>query len=112
MYRNRLIRAFLGASNAKDPNRDVFDGFSVKDNLFMHVLKPRDEKWPKQQPFPVLNMTLNVTETDNKAWQERKAASFISTPFHTGGDLVGYWESEKYAGGITLARRCRSRGLP
>jgi hypothetical protein len=100
MYRNRLVRAFLGASNIKaitqaEPVRDRFDGVSPNDNLAMYELR-------KEGPFHVINMTLNVTKTDNKAWQERKADSFISTPLHTGGNLVGYRESKGYAGGITL----------
>jgi Patatin-like phospholipase len=100
MYRNRLVRTFLGASNIKaiterEPVRDRFDGVSPNDNLAMHKLRTG-------RPFHVINITLNVTETDNKAWQERKADSFISTPLHTGGNLVDYRPSEEYLGGITL----------
>jgi hypothetical protein len=102
MYRNRLVRAFLGASNIKyvtdhDPGRNPFDKFAEGDNIAMHELHPN-----KAGPFPVVNIALNLTATDNNALQERKADSFISTPLHSGGDLVGYRASEKYAKGITL----------
>jgi hypothetical protein len=39
MYRNRLIRAYLGASRAtRDPN--PFTGFDQHDNLALHILRP------------------------------------------------------------------------
>ena len=39
MYRNRLVRAYLGASRwRRDPNR--FTGFDPRDNLPMHDLRP------------------------------------------------------------------------
>jgi hypothetical protein len=102
MYRNRLVRAFLGASNTMDVTgkkqwRNAFDGFAEGDNPAMYKLRPN-----KDGPFLVVNMTLNLTSTENKAWQERKATSFISTRLRTGGDLVGYRDSKDYAGGITL----------
>lgn len=98
MYRNRLVRAFLGASNAGAKDRSSFDGFADSDNLEMHELR----RGPKAKLFHVVNITLNLTATDNKAWQERKAASFICTPLHTGGNLVGYRSSKAYCNGITL----------
>jgi hypothetical protein len=100
LYRNRLVRAFLGASNSQARDRNPFNGFAETDNLAMCELHPN----VNAGPFPVINMTLNLTATDNKAWQERKAASFISTPRRTGGHLVGYRPSTSYAGGggITL----------
>jgi hypothetical protein len=102
MYRNRLVRAFLGASNildvtGKEQCRNAFDGFAEGDNPVMHELRPG-----KDGPFHVVNITLNLTATENKAWQERKATSFICTPLHAGGDLIGYRDSKDYAGGITL----------
>lgn len=40
-YRDRLIRAFLGASRLRDERRaNPFTGFDPRDNLYMHELRP------------------------------------------------------------------------
>ncbi|HEX6186573.1 MAG TPA: patatin-like phospholipase family protein [Pyrinomonadaceae bacterium] len=39
MYRDRIIRAYLGASNA-DRHPNLFTGFDSADNLLMHELRP------------------------------------------------------------------------
>lgn len=40
-YRNRLVRAFLGASRRKaDRNPNPFTGFDQADNIYMHELRP------------------------------------------------------------------------
>ena len=98
MYRNRLVRAFLGASNADAKDRNKFDGFAASDNLSMCELLHKGGA----KLFHVVNITLNLTGTDNNAWQERKAAPFISTPLHSGGHLVGYRSSELYCDKISL----------
>jgi len=54
-----------------------------------------------QKPFHVVNMTLNLVAGKNLAWQQRKAASFITTPLHS-GFYKGYRRSVDYGGGITL----------
>jgi hypothetical protein len=105
MYRNRLIRAYLGASNPdRKPNK--FTGFDPRDNIRMHKL------WPKTQAdkqrtklFHVINMALNLVHGENLAWQERKAESFTASPLHAGNYSVGYRSSEHYGGrggGISL----------
>jgi hypothetical protein len=81
LYRNRLVRAFLGASNpARSAN--LFTEFDEHDNVQMHTLWPgrRAEGW---QPFHVINMALNIVSTKNLAWQERKAESFTVSPLHS-----------------------------
>ncbi len=80
-YRNRLIRAFLGASRERKPN--AFHGFDLGDNPKMHTLWPPREGsvW---QPFHVINMTLNLVSGKKLSWQERKAASFTVSPLHCG----------------------------
>ncbi|MBZ5719229.1 MAG: patatin-like phospholipase family protein [Acidobacteriia bacterium] len=104
MYRLRLIRTFLGASNEKRrPN--PFTGFDPEDNLAMSSL-------PAEQPMHVVNMALNLVKGDKLAWQQRKAESFTVTRLHSGSCRVGYQRSENYGrarnvkdrtlGGITL----------
>jgi Patatin-like phospholipase. len=87
MYRNRLIRAYLGASNTKrHPN--PFTGFDKRDNLKMQEIWPsRTPVSPAQQRkklLHVVNMALNLVSGDNLAWQERKAQSFTVSPLHAG----------------------------
>jgi hypothetical protein len=108
LYRNRLVRAYLGASNpTRAPN--PFTGFDNSDNKRMADL------WPGQpgswQPFHVVNMALNVVASSRLAWQQRKAESFTVSPLHcgspssSGGSPLGYRPTAKYAdpdGGISL----------
>jgi hypothetical protein len=93
MYRSRLIRTFLGASNEnRKPN--PFTGFDPADNIPMSKLPPK--------PVHVVNATLNLVKGENLAWQQRKAESFTATRYHTGGCRVGYQRSSAYYGGLTL----------
>jgi hypothetical protein len=93
MYRVRLIRTFLGASNShRKPH--PFTGFDPHDNLSMADLSPR--------PLHVVNATLNLVKGENLAWQQRKAESFTSTKYRTGSCRLGYQESRVYADRISL----------
>ena len=98
MYRNRLVRTFLGASDLAAKDRNKFDGFAASDNLSVCDLLHK----PDAKLFHVINITLNLTGSDNNAWQERKAAPFVCTPLHTGGQLVGYRSSALYCDKISL----------
>jgi hypothetical protein len=97
MYRNRLIRAYLGASN---PCRDAndFTGFAQSDNLRIHELDPN------LKPLHVVNVTLNLVASQRLAWQQRKAESFTMTPLHCGSSYLGYRQSLNYGGpeGVSL----------
>jgi hypothetical protein len=97
LYRNRLIRAYLGASNDRSKvNR--FIGFTDSDNIHMAELKP------ELKPFHVVNITLNLVAGKRLAWQQRKAESFTVTPLHAGNMNLGYRPSVEYGGreGISL----------
>jgi hypothetical protein len=96
LYRNRLVRAYLGASN---PRRqpDPFTGFDAEDNL------PMCELWKEgfaEKPLPVINCSLNLVSASSErlAWQERKAESFSITPFYCGNYELGYRDSHAYGG--------------
>ncbi|HYD11430.1 MAG TPA: hypothetical protein VEC11_01135 [Allosphingosinicella sp.] len=82
LYRNRLARAFLGAVRI-DRHPDPFTGFDAQDNVRLHRLKERDEG-EALRLYPVINVALNVTATENLAWQERKAEPFVFTPLYSG----------------------------
>jgi membrane-associated protease RseP (regulator of RpoE activity) len=108
-YRNRLIRAFLGASRARKP--DLFTGFDPLDNPRMHTLwsDKRDNGW---RPFHIINLTLNIVSGKRLSWQERKAAPFTVSPLHCGTGITGgqgasadsgaYRLSTEYGAGISL----------
>ena len=102
MYRNRLIRAYLGASNL-NPNPNKFTGFDPGDNLHMRELWPGDPKLPTRNSLlHVVNIALNLVSGSNLAWQERKAESFTVTALHSGSARLGYRDSKTYGDGITL----------
>ena len=96
IYRNRLIRAYLGASKeTRHPN--PFTGFDPLDNLEMYKLSP--DRAPDGSPprlLHVVNIALNLVKNDRLAWQERKAESFTVTPLHVGNWQLGYRPSIEY----------------
>jgi hypothetical protein len=78
LYRNRLVRCYLGAS-VKNRKGQPFTGFSEKDEIPL-----ADLKIAQGLPFPILNTTLNVVRGEELALQTRKARSFAFTPMHVG----------------------------
>jgi hypothetical protein len=81
-YRNRLVRAYLGASHeGRLPN--PFTGFDPHDEL--QLIDLRSENC-YSGPFPIINAALNVVSGKDLAWQERKAESFVLTPQRCGFD--------------------------
>ena len=106
VYRNRLVRAYLGASR-KTRNPDRFTGFDEHDNPFTDTL------WPPQASrdgrntfglFHIVNIALNVVKAERLAWQERKAESFTVSPKHCGSAYKGFRPSGEYGGpkGLSL----------
>jgi hypothetical protein len=100
LYRNRLIRCYLGASN-KPRRRQPFTGFDADDDELLCNLSPNPKyhfsATPKKQeqkttgadadtshpcagPYLLLNAALNLVKTKDLAWQRRKATSFIFSP--------------------------------
>lgn len=81
-YRNRLIRAYMGASNP-DRSPQAFTGFDPDDDFPMADLLPDGPKG-YDGPFHLVNINLNLVKGEELAWQQRKGASFVFTPLHTG----------------------------
>lgn len=99
MYRMRLMRAFLGASNVfRRP--DPFTNFDPADTPYEADLPACNGV-----PLHVINATLNLTGTKNTAWKQRRAESFTFNPVQSGGWRVGYVKTNTYGGtrGTTLA---------
>lgn len=102
VYRNRIVRCYLGASN---PNRKAqpFTGFDPADDVHLESFAQPDKSATKGAavpagtptppakpyggPYPILNGTLNVSHGRRLAWQERKAESFVFTPRFCGYDF-------------------------
>jgi hypothetical protein len=81
LYRNRLVRAYLGASNTtrKPDNATNFDfNKEAGDDLALSELQ--------QRPFPLLGAALNLIRPnhDQLDWQDRKAAPFVLSPLYCG----------------------------
>lgn len=103
MYRYRLIRAYLGASNLKRAPHP-FTGFDPADNIQMTDIWPnpsaadlsadasagRTVTGGKRQPLHVINIALNLVSGKKLAWQQRKAAPFTVTSLHCGSKDLGY----------------------
>ena len=109
MYGNRLVRAYLGASNS-DRKPDPFTGFDPLDNCLMSTLKKTvdgDDR-SKRRLFHVVNIALNLVKPspDRLEWQHRKAAGFTVSALHVGAECTGFQPSHSYSGekGISLAR--------
>jgi len=83
LYRNRLVRCYLGATRVDGRRPDPFTGFDGKDDLLLSEFRahPGDGYCG---PFPIINTALNYTHGHRLAWQERKAESFVFTPLCSG----------------------------
>lgn len=109
LYRNRLVRTFLGATRYPPRAANPFTNFDEQDNLKMWTLweakgigtqNGGQRGW---RPFHVINIALNVTASEKRlAWQERKAASFVVTPLHSGSGAVGFRDTSAYGKEISL----------
>ena len=97
MYRMRLTRAYLGASNfARHP--DSFTNFDNTDNVYETDM-PRIDG-----PLHIINTALNLVATRNMAWRQRKAEPFTFSPISVGSWRLGYVPTQSYGGsrGVTL----------
>ena len=97
MYRMRLTRSYLGASNfARHP--DAFTNFDSSDNMYEADMARADA------PLHIINTALNVVATRNMAWQQRKAEPFTFSPISVGGWRLGYLPTKDYGGskGVTV----------
>jgi hypothetical protein len=85
LYRNRLVRAFPGGARP-DRAPNPFTGFDPRDNVRLHELVPLKDR--RAVLYPIINVCLNVTHTENLAWQERKSEPFIFSPRFSGSALL------------------------
>jgi hypothetical protein len=88
MYRQRLVRTFLGASR-RDRRPNQFTGFDANDDLCVHQLQD-------VRPLHVINTTLNAVSSTHVGRHERQAQSFTFTPLHVGNHDLGYRAASAY----------------
>lgn len=106
LYRNRLVRCYLGATRWVPGMRhpDAFTQFDFSDDLPLADLRKDPARAYKDEfrgPFPVLNCSMNMGGSRDLALHTRHSASFTFTPLHCGADrpTIGYVDTKKYAGG-------------
>src|SRR6476469_8975232 len=102
LYRMRLTREFLGASN-RNRRPDSWTGFDESDDLPLADLWPSKDDKPRL--YPVINAALNMAATKRVEWRERKAVSFVFTPLYCGSGAthdLGFRATRKFANGIKL----------
>ena len=100
LYRNRLVRCYLGAS-VRDRVYQPWTGFSKQDDFPLNNLesvnKDKQDGRPfvlDGRPFPILNTCLNVVRGQELALQMRKARAFILTPLFSGFTWPGKSSSD------------------
>jgi len=103
MYRNRLVRAYLGASNP-DRRPNAITGFDP-DDARLRLSELRPPQGERARLFPIVNVTLDLLRDERLAIQERQAESFSMTPLFCGNFYEGYRRTEEYGGrgGVSLA---------
>jgi hypothetical protein len=108
LYRNRLVRAFLGSARAGARKADPFTSFDQKDNLPLAMVEPVAAK---DKLFHVINAALNLVSAKNPAWQERKAESFTMSRLHCGNPYVRYRATETYGGPVAPKADPKNGGI-
>ncbi len=86
-YRNRLVRAYLGATRRRvdrDKSVNPFTGFDMQDDVKLHDLR---NKRGYYGPYPILNTALNASQETTLDRQDRKAESFLFSPLYCGFDF-------------------------
>lgn len=88
-YRDRLIRAYMGASRGSQRQPHPFTGFDEDDNLQLREMRGN-------RPLHIVTMALNLVGGDDLAWQDRKAEPFTASPLHAGSFHLGYRDAQEY----------------
>jgi hypothetical protein len=86
-YRNRLTRAYLGATRTREDRiktANAFTGFDTNDDLLLSSFLDEDGY---QGPYPIINTALNATVVSALDRQDRKAESFVFSPLYCGYDF-------------------------
>lgn len=86
-YRNRLVRAYLGATRRNPSRQKTANPFTNFDKMDDEKLAAFTNNKGYYGPYPVLNTALNATQVADLSRQDRKAESFIFSPLYCGFDF-------------------------
>lgn len=86
-YRNRLVRAYLGATRRKSSREKSANPFTGFDRLDDEKLSKFKHDFGYYGPYPILNTALNASQASDLSRQDRKAESFIFSPLYCGFDF-------------------------
>ena len=92
-YKNRLVRAFLGATRIRlerQRSANPFTGFDNNDDLPLATLLNEKDYFG---PYPIINATMSASSNTVLDRQDRKAESFIFSPKFSGFDFSRTRES-------------------
>ena len=107
VYRNRLVRAFLGTARPWNERRaDRYTSFDPADDI--RVSDSFTDRKPVPALYPVINVALNRTSGRDTARAERKAVPFVITPHYCGSSALAqregrYMRTVDFAGGNKLS---------
>ena len=94
-YKARLVRAYLGASNATERKDKEITETAPNDDLPLKDLKSHE--WGA--PVHIINTTLNLVGGRDLATAQRSAAPFTMSSVICGSARTGYHRTEEYMGG-------------
>ena len=99
-YRDRLVRAYLGASNERRAASDaqVTDAVAGDD---LPLAEARSDLLGG--PLPLINTTLNLLAAHDLGIVQRRSANFTLSPLHCGCTRTGFRPTAEYmSGALTL----------
>jgi hypothetical protein len=100
-YKARLIRAYMGASNArrgKSKDADITDAVPGDDMLLTQLRNTE-----RGAPYHLINTMLNLVGGSDLATQARSSDSFLMSKLFCGSSRTGYRRTNEYAcGSISL----------
>ncbi|NMH26894.1 hypothetical protein G6047_02515 [Flavobacterium sp. SE-s28] len=85
-YKNRLVRAYLGATRKRADREDsanTFTGFDKEDDILLSQI--RSDSY--SGPYPLINTAVNTTSVSELDRQDRMAESFVFSPLYCGFDF-------------------------
>jgi len=96
-YKSRLVRAYLGASNARRGGAneaDITDAVPEDDIRLVDMQNSR-----QGAPYHLINTTLNLVGGQDLATQQRFSDSFVMSKLYCGSLRTGYRKTSEYACG-------------
>lgn len=116
-YRNRLVRAYMGATRRRtdrENTSNTFTGFDKNDDFPLAELRVVRGY---TGPIPLINTALNATTVSELDRQDRKAESFLFTPLYCGFDFnptrsSSYTRNQVYQYGYRPTKQYSQEGGP